>query len=214
MPFNDGQITRLQGEETPIFPSNSTSYKARTDDGVEIFVKETPFTKDEEHGAELAAKFFPRVMNPRIAAEGELVYPLFRGTTKSDIRLSYIRSGYKDRDLAQRLLHAEMVQAEDTLRAYRQSLSLTGSSIDSMELPGVEHAIPFDQLLTLRWRINGQRYASLQDAFHYARSVVEPGSPYLQASPTVFGLGHGQGDNIMLSDTFRRKGGVGKVLFI
>ncbi|KAI0538521.1 hypothetical protein GGR58DRAFT_526092 [Xylaria digitata] len=241
--FNDGKITRLQNE-TSILSFNSISYKARTDDGVEIFVKETPFAKEEKHGAELALRFFPRIMNPRIAVKGELVYPFFRGTTKTDVRLSYIRSGYKDRDLAQRLLHVEMVQAEDTLRAYRQSLSLTDGSVHSagtlpryniqrffhdrliddsrmksfygqgMKLPGVERPIPFDKLLALRWRINGQRYTSLKDAFDYARSIVAPGSPYLQASPIAFGLGDFHGGNVMMSDEFRKKGGSSEVLFI
>ncbi|KAF2966630.1 hypothetical protein GQX73_g6914 [Xylaria multiplex] len=241
--FNNGQITRLQ-YETPIFSFNSISYKARTHDGVEIFVKETPFAKEEKHGAELAARFLPRMMNPRIAAKGELVYPFFQGTTKSDIRLSYIRSGYKDQDLTQRLLHVEMVQAEDTLRAYRQSLSLTGNSIDragaqpkyniqrffhdrlindsrmrqyygkGMNLPGASRSIPFDQLLKLRWRINGQRYTTLQNAFDYARSVVAPESSSIQRCPIAFGIGDLHGGNIMVSDVFNRKGGLSEVLFI
>ncbi|KAI0405693.1 hypothetical protein F4802DRAFT_614545 [Xylaria palmicola] len=238
--FNDGKITQLQ-EQTSTFSSSSTSYAARTDDGVEIFVKEAPLAKDEKHEAKSAASFFPRVMIPRIATKGELLYPLFRGTTKSNVRLSYIRSGRKDRDLGQRLLHAEMVQAEDTLRAYRQSLSLTGSSIDNagappryniqryfhdrlvddswmhrhygqVRLPGVEHPMPLNQLLAMRWSIDGNSYASLQDAFDYARSVIAPESPHLRVSPTVFGLGDGH--NIMLSDAFRRKGGSSEVLFI
>ncbi|KAI0967314.1 hypothetical protein F4678DRAFT_483187 [Xylaria arbuscula] len=238
--FNDGQVTCFH-ENVQVSSFKSTSYTARTRDGVEIFVKETPFAKDEKNRAELAARFFPHVMNPRIGAKGELVYPLFSGATKSEVRLSYVRNGYKDEELAQRLLHAEMVQAENTLRAYRQSLSLTSCSIDSAEalprhsiqrlfhsrlvgnswmrlhygkgvkLPGVEHPITFDQLLTLRWNINEQCYESLQDAFDYARDLVAAGSPYLQACPTVFGLGSG---NIMLSETFTRKGGSGEILFI
>ncbi|KAK5634291.1 hypothetical protein RRF57_010005 [Xylaria bambusicola] len=198
--FNDGQIIPLQKHHS----LKSASYIAKTQDGVEIFVKQMPFAKDEEYSARLVARFFSRAMKPRIAAKGELLYPLFRGTAKSHIRLSYIRSGYKDQDLERRLLHAEMVQAEDTLRAYRQSLSLARGNIDSadglprhsiqksfynrlvddtwmclhygqgVKLPGVGHHISLDQLLTLRWRINGECYESLQDAFDYARKLLRP----------------------------------------
>ncbi|KAI1357490.1 hypothetical protein F5Y08DRAFT_352311 [Xylaria arbuscula] len=230
--FNDGRITRLY-EDTSIFSLTSASYRAVTNQGVEILVKETPSAKDEMHGSELAARYFPRIMKPRIAAKGELVYPLFRGTTKSDLRLSYIHSEYEDQDMAQRLLHAEIVCAEDTLRAYRQSLSpadgpprsklyqffydrLVDNSWmklhyrEGVKLQGVEHAISFDQLLMLRWRINGQRHGSLRDAFNYARDVLAPESPYLEACPVVFGLGRG---NLMLSEAFKKKGGASEILF-
>ncbi|KAJ3580235.1 hypothetical protein NPX13_g338 [Xylaria arbuscula] len=230
--FNDGRITRLY-EDTSIFSLTSASYRAVTNQGVEILVKKTSSAKDEMHGAELAARYFPRIMKPRIAAKGELVYPLFRGISKSDLRLSYIHSEYEDQDMAQRLLHAEIVSAEDTLRAYRKSLSLVDGPprsklhqffydrlVDNswmklhyregVKLRGVEQAISFDQLLMLRWRINGQGYGSLRDAFNYARDVLAPESPDLEACSVVFGLGRG---NLMLSEAFKKKGGASEIHF-
>ena len=237
---NDCPITRLS-EDTSISSSESTSDKAMTAEGGETLFKEAPLAEDKKYNAELAAKFFPRVVIPRVAAKGELFYRFFRISTKSDVRLSYIRGQYKDKDIAQRLLHAETVQAEDTLRAYRQSLSLTNSGRnDPTDAPprgriqqlfrdrllddswmrlrygqGVDfHNIgqftPLDEVLTLRWRINGKCYGTLKDAFDYAREVLAPESPYLQTCPVVFGLGK---YNILLPEAFNKKGGSDEVVY-
>ncbi|KAI1324563.1 hypothetical protein F5Y16DRAFT_411939 [Xylariaceae sp. FL0255] len=228
--FNNGNFITIE-DDVPIISPDSSSFKARTENGAEIFVKKTRFAQDEKNGARMAAIYFSRVAKPRISANGELIYPLFRGSTKSDIRLSYIRSGYTDRDLAQRLLYAEMVQAEDTFRAYRQCLLLPRRDVDvpdvhpdvvsqrffhdrlindtwmrksygqGMKLLGLGQPVSFDRLLAMRWRINGHSYGSLRDAFDYSASIIAPRSRCLRACPIVFGLGDCHG-------------GSGDVLFI
>ncbi len=45
------------------------------------------------------------------------------GTTKSDLRLSYISGGRREWDAVETLLHVELVKAGDMLRADRSSMT-------------------------------------------------------------------------------------------
>ncbi|KAI1329146.1 hypothetical protein F5Y16DRAFT_418380 [Xylariaceae sp. FL0255] len=236
--FTDQEGTAVDGAAA-LFGFQSKSYRARTHNGADIFVKLTKNANSEISGAKLAAKFLPRVRIPRLGQNGELIYPLFKGAAKSEIRLKYIESGYKDRNIAQRLLYAEMAQAEDFLRAYRLSLTLmspgSGSGSgdgpyriqryfhdrlvgetrltryypDGVRLPGIAQKLTIDQFLALRWRIDGQSYGTLREAIDYASSVLAPASPHMQACPTVFGVCDGHGGNVMLSDDVKGQGKAG-----
>ncbi|KAI0427083.1 hypothetical protein F5Y09DRAFT_350652 [Xylaria sp. FL1042] len=236
--FENGEFSQPKGHD-PQFSANSSSYIVKTKPPgtiFDIFVKVSSFAEDELNGAITASRFFPRVTVPWIADSGELLYPFFNGTTVSDIRLSYIRGGRRDAILSEKMLYAELVKAEDTLRVYRSSLSLEKNAPGQryniqrffhdrllnnrrmrehygrgMTLGG--KTIPFDKLLSLRWRINGKFYPSLREAFDNARDIISPDSAQMSSCPLVFGLGDANGGNVMVNQS-NAKGGTSDVLFI
>ncbi|KAI1166338.1 hypothetical protein F5B18DRAFT_667689 [Nemania serpens] len=236
--FDDGRVTR-QDSHKPRFSHNSASYKVATnppENIVDILVKVSPYAQDELQAASTASRYFPRVLKPRMARSGELLFPCFSRRNESDIRLSYIQSGRQDMSHASSILYIELVKAEDTLRAYRSSLSLRTDApvtrqniqrlfhdrlVDDIRMnefygPGMTLAgerFSLEELLSLRWRINGQPYPPLREAFDEARKIVAPDSAQILSCPIVFGLGDGHGGNVMFR-YLNEKGGTGKVKFI
>ncbi|KAI0805797.1 hypothetical protein GGR55DRAFT_653484 [Xylaria sp. FL0064] len=236
--FDNGEISRQKDHE-PQFSHNSSSYTVKTKPPgniFDIFVKVSAFAEDELNGGKTASCFFPRITVPRIASSGELLYPFFNGSTESDVRLSYIRGGRQDTNLVERLLYVELVKAEDTLRAYRSSLSLEKNAPghryniqrffhdrllndrrmqeyygQGITLGG--ETVPLDKLLSLRWRINGKLYPSLREAFDEARDIISPDSAQMISCPLIFGLGDAHGGNVMINQS-NAKGGTSDVLFI
>ncbi|KAH8165746.1 hypothetical protein CIB48_g2492 [Xylaria polymorpha] len=224
--FDEGRLTKQESNQS-LFSHNSTSYRATTSppNPVEIFVKETPYAEDELKGAKMASKFFPRITVPSLARSGELLYPYFPGTTQTDSRLSYILNGRKDPNLLSSILHVELVMAQDTLRAYRRSLSLTADITPSprqniqrlfhdrllddrrmrdfygqgITLAGETFSL--DDLLSLRWVVNNQEYPSLREAFGQAKVIIAPGSVSMASCPAVFGMGDCHGANVMYRET-------------
>ncbi|KAI0106486.1 hypothetical protein GGR51DRAFT_571425 [Nemania sp. FL0031] len=233
--FNQGRIIR-HGNHNPKFSHNSTSYMATTQgpgDAVDIFVKVTPHANAELQAATMARRIFPRVFVPRMANSGELLYPLFRGTTVADALLSYVQGGRQDMKLVETILHVDLVRAEDTLRSYRNTLTLQPSAHPNiqrffynrlvgdkrmrehygqgMKLAGETYSL--DQLLSFRWHINGQTLPSLREAFDEAQQIVAPDSKFMQSCPKVFGLGDSHSGNVMYTPT-DEKGHPSQVLFI
>ncbi|KAI0459978.1 hypothetical protein F5B21DRAFT_523865 [Xylaria acuta] len=219
--FDEGRVIKHESNQA-LFSHNSTSYRATTlpPNAIEIFVKKTPYAKDELEGARMAMEFFPRITVPHLAHSGELLYPYFAGITQSDARLSYIRNGRRDITLLDFILHVELVKAQDTLCAYRQSLSLTCNTPDPRQKiqrlfydrllddrrmrdfygQGITLAgetFSLDRLLSLRWVVNNQEYPSLREAFDEAKSIIAPGSVPMVSCPAVFGMGDAHGGNIM-----------------
>ncbi|KAI0443924.1 hypothetical protein F4803DRAFT_573993 [Xylaria telfairii] len=219
--FNEGRLIKQESNQN-LFSHNSTSYRATTfpPNPVEIFVKKTPYAEDELNGAKRASKFFPRITVPSLARSGELLYPYFPGTTQTDSRLSYIINGRNDTNLISSILHVELVMVQETLRAYRHSLSLAADTsgtrqniqrffhdrlVDDrrmrdfygkgMTLAG--EAFSLDELLSLRWVVNNQEYPSLREAFDQAKVIIAPGSKPMISCPTVFGMGDCHGANLM-----------------
>ncbi len=236
--FDKGEVSIQEGHK-PQFSNNSSSYIARTNPPgkpFDIFVKQSAYAQDELQGAKIASQYFPRVSIPRMASSGELLYQFFQGSTESDVRLSYIRGGRVDTSLFERLLYVELVKAEDTLRAYRSTLSCESNRPahrhniqrffhDRLLNDGrmQEHygqgmtfgsqTVSLDKLLSLRWQINGKLYPSLREAFTEARGMISPQSALMRSCPTVFGLGDAHGGNLMVSQS-TAKGGTSDVLFI
>ena len=111
-----------------VFTSNSLTAEvtlpAHTLGGkvIKIFCKRSQHPQQEVEGAINAAAFYPRVQLPHITSSGELLYPFFRGTTESELRLSFHRGGQTNWDAVEIVLYAELVKAEDMLRAYRKCL--------------------------------------------------------------------------------------------
>ncbi|KAI1115915.1 hypothetical protein F5Y14DRAFT_460090 [Nemania sp. NC0429] len=236
--FNEGRVTRQDAHE-PKFSRNSLSYKVTTnppENIVDVFVKVSPHAYDELQAAKMASRFFPRILKPRMASSVELLYPYFSGNTESDLRLSYIQSGRQDMNLVESILYIELVRAEDTLRAYRSYLSLRADPAvarqniqrlfhdrlvddrrmkesygQGMTLAGETFSL--EELLSLRWIINGQSYPSLREAFDEARKIVAPDSALMLSCPMVFGLGDSHGGNVMFSP-LNEQGGTGRVIFI
>ncbi|KAI1131196.1 hypothetical protein F5Y10DRAFT_287424 [Nemania abortiva] len=237
--FNEGRVIRHSGHN-PQFSRNSASYTVTTrgpGDIVDMFVKSTPYAEDELRSAKMARRVFPRIFVPRLANSGELLYPLFRGITVSDGRLAYINGGRQDQKLLESILHVELVRSEDTLRAYRQSLTLQEQGVtpprrniqrffhdrlvnDSrmhqhygkgMTIAG--QTFTLDQLLNLRWRVNDRPFPSLREAFDEARRVTAPDSAKILSCPLVFGLGDAHGGNVMFNPS-NEKGGPSDALFI
>ncbi|KAI1190323.1 hypothetical protein F5B17DRAFT_387613 [Nemania serpens] len=236
--FDDGRVTR-QDSHKPQFSRNSVSYKVTTtppENVVDIFVKVSPYAQDEFQAAKMVSRYLPRVLKPRMALSGELLYPYFPGRTESDAWLSYIQSRRQDTSLAESILYVELVRAEDTLRAYRSSLSLQMDAPvprqniqrlfhdrlvgdrrlnefygQGMALAGEKFSL--EELLSLRWLINGQSYPPLREAFDEARKIVAPDSVQMLSCPTVFGLGDSHGDNVMFRP-LNENGGTSKVIFV
>ncbi|KAI1363487.1 hypothetical protein F5Y08DRAFT_340671 [Xylaria arbuscula] len=202
----------------------------------EIFCKRSHHAKDEIHGANLASKFFHRVEIPRISTAGQLLYPFWRGTTESDLRLSYARGGHTDSSAIGTVLHVELVKAEDALRAYRKSLSLDAQCerpddkvqrffydrvLDNVRFKefygaGVrirDECIPAKKFLELRWCINGKEYPCLRTLFENALDVTDPKSFQVSSCPIAFGLGDAHGGNILVSSAPQERSGC-KVLFV
>ncbi|RYC64665.1 hypothetical protein CHU98_g1567 [Xylaria longipes] len=219
--FDEGHVIKQESNQA-LFSHNSTSYRATTfpPDPVEIFVKVTPYARDELQGAKMALEYFPRITVPRLAQSGELLYPYFPGTTQSDARLSYITNGRKDKNLLNSILHVELVKAQDTLCAYRRSLSLTSNTpnprqniqrlfhdrlVDDRRMrdfygQGITLAgeyLSFDRLFSLNWVINNQHYPSLREAFDEAKGIIAPGSAPMVSCPMVFGFGDAHSGNVM-----------------
>ncbi|KAJ8125633.1 hypothetical protein O1611_g8004 [Lasiodiplodia mahajangana] len=236
--FNEGRVIK-HGNHKPQFSRNSTSYTVTTQapgDVVDIFVKVTPYANDELNAAKMARRIFPRLFVPRMANSGELLYPLFRGITGSDARLSYIQGERQNMKLVESILHVDLVRAEDTLRTYRNSLSLQQNVpaprqniqrffhdrlVDDkrmrehfgkgITLGGETYSL--DQLLSFRWHINGQSIPSLREAFDQARQVIAPDSALMRSCPQVFGLGDSHAANVMFTPS-DAKGSPSDVLFI
>ncbi|KAI1199609.1 hypothetical protein F5X97DRAFT_341573 [Nemania serpens] len=236
--FEEGGVTRQTGHG-PQFSHNSASYKVATNPPgkvVDIFVKVSPYAQDELQAVKTASRYFPRVLKPRMARSGELLYPYFSGRSESDARLSYMRSGRRDMSLAESILYVELVRAEDTLRAYRSSLSLPiDASLARQNIQRLFHdrlvddrrinefygqgmtlagdTFSLEELLSLHWVINGQPYPPLREAFDEAKKIVAPDSVQMSSCPAVFGLGDSHGGNVMFSP-LNEKGGASKVMFI
>ncbi|XXG98223.1 hypothetical protein Hte_004545 [Hypoxylon texense] len=225
--FEEGLVSQPdRGDQTP-FAASSQTYKVivgeNSENPTEIFCKESPYAEDEIRGAMLASAFYPRVQLPRMSSSGVLLYPLFQGSTESEIRLSYIKGGRSDTSAAEKLLYIELVKAEDTLRGYRKSLAHPeeiGAGpdykvqrfyhprlIDDVRLrdfygPSVQlmgNAIPRDEFLGMQWVINGTRYPSLRELFDAAYEILKPGGPQISSCPVLFGHGDAHGGNIMIS---------------
>ncbi|KAI0159793.1 hypothetical protein GGR57DRAFT_500120 [Xylariaceae sp. FL1272] len=237
--FEKGELFKM-ARETPTFSDNSVSYRARTkglDKAIDIFVKETLYAEDERNGAEQASAYFTNIAIPHVAAGGELLYPFFQGVNKSELRLAYINDGRRDQNQVQRLLYAELVQAEANLRTYRHSLSLpndtsrsrhnvqrffhdrmidnnrmTDNYSDGVKLGG--RMVSLDKLLSLRWKINGHTYPPLHELFDTAKSIIAPESAQILSCPIAFGLGDCQGGNVMVSPQYSLKGGQSDVRFV
>ncbi|KAI1153501.1 hypothetical protein F4825DRAFT_474195 [Nemania diffusa] len=235
--FNEGRVIR-QGFK-PQFSRNSEAYIVTTTppgDTHEMFVKKSPHTQDELEGSKMAARYFHRVLEPRMAHSGELLFPLFRGKVESEARLAHILGGRQDIALAESILYVELVRAEYTLRVHRSSLCLKPSVpaprqniqrffhdrlVDDrrmrefygrgVELAGERYSL--DKLLSFRWVINGRHYAPLRQAFDEAKGMLAPNSVQMLSCPTVFGGGDSHGGNVMLCPS-GAKGGTSEVLFI
>ncbi|KAI0205170.1 hypothetical protein F4808DRAFT_473243 [Astrocystis sublimbata] len=221
--FNAGLVSR-QETNRPLFSQNSTSYRVATlsPNPVEIFVKVTSHAEDELRGAIEASHYFPGITMPRLASSGELLYPYFPGQTVSDARLAYIKTGRQNSKLLNSILHAELVLAQDTLCAYRRSLSLTTNTSDhrqniqrfycdrllddrrmcnfykkGISLNGKYFSL--GKLFSLRWIVNGEEYPSLRESFTEAGEILRPGSERMTSCPMVFGLGDAHSGNVMYS---------------
>ncbi|KAI8635336.1 TspO/MBR family-domain-containing protein [Xylariaceae sp. FL1651] len=222
--FNSGHVTRQLEDHSFLFSFNSSPYRVTTrgpGKSIDIFIKESAYGEDETKGAKLASKFFHRVTVRCVATSGEPLYPFFQGITKSAVRLAYIQGGRHDQNSIESLLYVELVQAEDTLRAYRNSLPLqTNDSGSQSYIQGffydrlindkricefyekgmnlAEDSVSLERLLSLRWNINGQNYPSLREAFNVAKGIVAPDSSQVSSCPVAFGLGDCHGGNVML----------------
>ncbi|KAF2971920.1 hypothetical protein GQX73_g1682 [Xylaria multiplex] len=233
--FEEGLVSRRGGHK-PQFSNNSSSYIVTTRcslNNIDIFVKESPYAEDELQGAKQASRYFSRILIPRMAKSGELLYPFFAGVTQSDVRLSYIQNGRQETAKAESLLYLEHVKAEDTLRNYRSTLSLQKNNpaprqniqrffhdrllqdrrIHEHYGQGISlggETVPLDRLLALRWVINDKVYPSLREAFDEALAVISPNSTHMLSCPIAFGLGDAHGGNVMVNE----KGGTNEALFI
>ncbi|KAI0490529.1 hypothetical protein F4859DRAFT_520297 [Xylaria cf. heliscus] len=209
--FDEGRVIKQESNQA-LFSHNSTSYRAKAlpPNPVEIFVKETPYAEDELKGAKMALEYFPRITVPSLARSGELLYPYFPGKTQSDARLSHVRNGRKDTDLINSILHVELVEAQDTLCAYRRPRQniqrlfhdrlLDDRRMRQFYSQGITlagEAFSLDQLLSLRWMVNNKEYPSLREAFDEAKGTIAPGSVAMVSCPEVFGMGDAHGGNVM-----------------
>lgn len=213
-----------------VFTSNSTAAEvtlpaeALGEKATKIFCKHSPHAQQEVEGAMNAIAFYPRVQLPHVASSGEMLYPYFDRMTESELRLSFLRSGRSDWHTAEIMLYAELVKAEDMLRAYKKSL--TGRSEgraktaeqpihrffhsrlvqnarfrefygDSLHIGG--KTLSLADFLEIPWNVNGAVYPSLNELFRTAMDVVHPGSWQSMSCPIVFGLGDAHGANIMIA---------------
>ncbi|KAI0414122.1 hypothetical protein F5X98DRAFT_390129 [Xylaria grammica] len=236
--FDEGLVTR-QGGHDPKFSNNSSTYIVKTQhplNGVDVFVKESSHAQEELQAAKEASRYFPRIVIPRMAKSGELLYPFFAGITQSDIMLSYIQGGRQDTSMMESILYLELVKAGDTLRNYRSSLSL--QSIAPAPRQNIQRffhdrllndrrmheyygqgvtlggeTVSLERLFSLRWIINGKPYPSLREAFDEARVAMAPSSALMLSCPIAFGLGDAHGGNVMLKQG-NENGVTNDVLFI
>ncbi|KAI1138326.1 hypothetical protein F5Y05DRAFT_418555 [Hypoxylon sp. FL0543] len=229
-------ISKIISAETPDKQVYQAEARGDTHTTVDVFCKTSPNADSEVKAAKLAAAYYPRIQVPRISASGDLLYPLFKGTTQADLRLSYIKGGCNDWKTAERLLYAELVKAEDTLRAYRKSLSqntvweedaedrlarlfhfrsiestLRQFYGDAIQLMG--KSIPLHSFLRRSWVINGIRYPCLKALFLPAYCNSASSSLQNSPCPMVFGLGDAHGENVMISSETSERGSP-RVLFV
>ena len=243
-----GQISRLPPESIELYkqtvapsnlqrPSSAFSSNSTTTEitipatlhvgtTTKLFCKRSQYAQQETEGAMKAATYGIRVQVPHIISSGELLYPLFEGTTESELRLSYLRSGGSDWYAAETLLYAELVKAEDTLRMYSKSLADHNVRTTEMtqlpihrffhsrlvenqrfhefyggSLDFCKQGPPTAKFLEMPWNINGMTYPSLTKLFANALDVLHPQSTQMMSCPLVFGLGDAHGANIMVSST-------------
>ncbi|MDI1486554.1 MAG: hypothetical protein OHK93_005785 [Ramalina farinacea] len=190
-------------------------------EAVKLFCKRSNFAQHERAIAEQAAIFYPHIQIPSVAPSGDLLYPHFEGKSEAERRLSFIRAGRSDWRLSASIMEIEMIRAEDMLRAYRRSLegsikseSTSGSRpidrfyhtrlIDNARFKkfysdGVEihgRVLPLTTFLSLRLKVNGHFYPSLNEISLQAARVLHPeATSLLQA----FGLGDAHCANVMVS---------------
>lgn len=100
-----------------------------------MFCKRSQFEEQEIRGAERAALFYPLVQIPSVSRSECLLYPVFKGQTEAEHRLSFVHDGRSDRQQLVIILNIELARAEDMLRAYRQSFQAAAEQGDSFEQP-------------------------------------------------------------------------------
>ncbi|KAI4117343.1 MAG: hypothetical protein LQ338_007570 [Usnochroma carphineum] len=227
-----------------VFTSNSTAAEVALPPNMlgakatKIFCKRSQHSQQEIEGATNAAAFYPNIQLPHVTSSGELLYPFFEGMTESELRLSFHRSGRSDWNAAETVLYAELVKAEDMLRAYRKCLTsrnecrseTAGQPIhrffhsrlvqnerfrefygDSFRIGG--KTVSMAEFLEIPWKVNGAVYPSLGEFFRTAMDVVHPGSRQSMSCPVVFGLGDAHGANIMIASDVSPNNGR-KILYV
>ena len=211
-----------------IFSSNSTNYVTTVarDSGkqsfAKVFCKHSPSQAQEIWGAKQAALYYPLVQIPRLHGSGGLLYPFFEGHSESERRLAFIQTGQSDRELLETIIHTELVKAEDTLRAYRESFQGSARPRRRSKQPihrffhgrvvnnarfrafyshGIqvhEQFIPLRSFLSIPFKINGIHYPSFEEISQSAAMALNPST--VASCPTVFGLGDAHGANILVSE--------------
>lgn len=147
------------------------------------------------------------------------MYPFFPGRTEAEQRLYFIHNGANELKLLATIIHTELAKAEDTLRAYRQSLGKPAESRECSELPihrffhtrvadnamfhefyntGIkihEILLPLPSFLSMSLEINGVHYPSLDEISGITSKNLHPMAT--TSCPTAFGLGDAHGANII-----------------
>ena len=223
-----GVLIRVQ-RPTSVFTSNSTASEVRLpadklgEKAIKIFCKRSLHLQQEFEGAINAAAFGLRVQLPHLTSSGDLLYPFFEGTTESELRLSFHRSGRSKWCIAETVLYAELVKAEDMLRVYKKCLVSNMYRPETVEQPIhrffysrlVQNArfrefygdsfniggktLSMVEFFEIPWKVNGVVYPSLGELFCTAIDVVHPSSQQSMSCPIVFGLGDAHGANSMIA---------------
>ncbi|KAI0139599.1 hypothetical protein F4776DRAFT_596029 [Hypoxylon sp. NC0597] len=235
--FEDGFVAWPAWTRSPPSPLRLRQYQVTitgdADATSKIFLKEAydedSYSENELKRAKLASTFYPRVQVPRIASiTGDLLYPQFEGITQTTLRSSarlvalYIRSCNRHRETSEKILYMEMVKAEDTLRAYRKSLSQnivenvnSEYEIQQFFHQGVvdrtfeefygdhveiaDRSYSLEELMEMKWTINGQVYPPLSTLFKEASERLSSASLRASSCPMVFGLGDADGGQMKLA---------------
>ena len=222
------EITVQPPKALSIFSSNSinrvatVALESNKHSNTKAFCKHSPSQEQEIWGANQAALHFPHVQIPRLHLSGCLLYAFFEGRSEAELRLTFIQTGQSDRGLLETIIHSELLEAEDTLRAYRRSFQNPEKSRKRSKQPihrffydrmvdnkrfrefyndGLQihqHLIPFQSFLRRPFEINKVRYPSLEEISRNAAIVLNPSA--VASCPTVFGLGNAHGANILVSE--------------
>lgn len=210
------------------FTSNSTSCiitvpaGAPTTFNTNIFCKSSRYQDQEIRVAAQAALFYPRVQIPLLSDSGYLLYPFFEGASEAECRLSFIQNGRSDMQTAELVLHAELVKAEDMLRAYQRSFRVPTHPRSLAQQPihrfyhdrlventrlgeiyssGIrihDRTLPVMSFIDILFQVNGVSYPSLKQICQAAPCILDPTTA--SSCPSVFGLGGAHGGNTMIAN--------------
>ncbi len=221
-------LVKSQQRSFSAFSSNSSTYHimvpALEGGGIKLFGKKSQHQLHELAGAATSAVYYPRIHLPRLTASGDLLYPFLDGISQAELRMTFVRGGRSHWPFFEQLLYAELVKAEDTLRAYRTSLvqlqkeealpsdkgihRFFGSRLlDNVRFAEFYHdgfcikgkAVSMQDFLGLPWKINGIIHPPLQELFSTASEVLHPHSSWMRTCPVAFGLGDAHGANVIIA---------------